>query len=269
MWLESIKSRKSIRTYEDRILEKPLEQEIMDFLNNCQGPFEPKAKFYFIDIEEVDNKNLGTYGVIKGAKNFIAASIRREPRSLEQLGYVLEKGILYANSLGLGTCWLAGTFKRQEFIKTINLEEKEYLPVITPIGYPRDKRSFVDSFMRIAAGSKNRKEFKDLFFEGNWNSSLVNKEFSKALEMVRLAPSASNKQPWRVLVLGNKYNFYLDRNKGYGEALGYDVQKIDMGIAMCHFDVAMEELGFKGDWIDENPKIDGETYEYISTFKIN
>lgn len=86
--------------------------------------------------------------------------------------------------------------------------------------------------------------------------------------MLRLAPSASNKQPWRVLVDNEKFHFYLARNKGYGEALGYDVQKIDIGIAMCHFELTMQELGFKGKWKEDNPKKDKEFCEYIITFII-
>lgn len=269
MWMDSIKKRTSIRTYDERLLENSIKEEILDYLNSTSGPFSAKVRFYLVNIEDSSNKKLGTYGVIKSAKNFIAAiTVKKEPRSLEQLGYVLEKGILYATSLGLGTCWLAGTFKRQEFINTIELKEDEELPVITPIGYPRDKRSLVDSFMRFAAGSNNRKDFNELFFEGNWDNKINQKDrkYIQALEMLRLAPSASNKQPWRVLVDNEKFHFYLARNKGYGEGLGYDVQKIDIGIAMCHFELTMQELGFKGKWKEDNPKKDKESCEYIITF---
>ncbi|TCQ03687.1 putative nitroreductase [Serpentinicella alkaliphila] len=271
MWIDSIKKRTSTRTYDQRPLESSIKREILDYLNSTTGPFGAKVKFYLVNIEDSSNKKLGTYGVIKSAKNFIAAvTEKKEPRSLEQLGYVLEKGILYATSLGLGTCWLAGTFKRQEFINTIELKEEEELPVITPIGYPRDKRSVVDSFMRFAAGSNNRKDFKELFFEGSWNNEVnqKDKKYIQALEMLRLAPSASNKQPWRVLVDNEKFHFYLARNKGYGEGLGYDVQKIDIGIAMCHFELTMQELGFKGKWKEDNPKKDKESCEYIISFII-
>lgn len=177
MWIDSIKKRTSTRTYDERPLESSIKREVLDYLNSTTGPFSAKVKFYLVNIEDSSNKKLGTYGVIKSAKNFIAAvTEKKEHKSLEQLGYVLEKGILYATSLGLGTCWLAGTFKRQEFINTIELKEEEELPVITPIGYPRDKRSVVDSFMRFAAGSNNRKDFKELFFEGNWNNEINQKE---------------------------------------------------------------------------------------------
>ncbi|MGB4438289.1 MAG: nitroreductase family protein [Sedimentibacter sp.] len=51
------------------------------------------------------------------------------------------------------------------------------------------------------------------------------------IEMVRLGPSASNKQPWRIIKDKNSYHFYLCRTKGYG-SVNFDVQKNDLGIAM-------------------------------------
>ena len=52
---------------------------------------------------------LGTYGFIKGAYSFIASSTVREEFALESLGYQMEKIVLKATELGLGTCWLGGT----------------------------------------------------------------------------------------------------------------------------------------------------------------
>ena len=53
--------------------------------------------------------------------------------------------------------------------------------------------------------------------------------------MVRWAPSAVNRQPWRVVMDGEKAHFYEKRSKGYVDASGWDLQKVDVGIAMCHF----------------------------------
>ncbi|TLN24073.1 nitroreductase, partial [bacterium] len=79
--------------------------------------------------------------------------------------------------------------------------------------------------------------------------------YATPLEMVRLAPSASNKQPWRILRQGRNWHFYLQRTKGYREmAMGRftgiaDIQRIDMGIAMCHFELAAKDSGLCGKWV--------------------
>jgi hypothetical protein len=82
-------------------------------------------------------------------------------------------------------------------------------------------------------------------------------EYAKALEMVRLGPSASNKQPWRIVKHNGFWRFYLRRTPGYREDLIKrildlcDLQRLDMGIAMCHFELTARELGLEGEWVVE------------------
>ena len=61
--------------------------------------------------------------------------------------------------------------------------------------------------------------------------------------MVRLGPSASNKQPWRIVKIDSFYHFYEYKEPGYSNMFSYDIQKIDMGIAAAHFHLAMMEKG--------------------------
>ncbi len=94
--------------------------------------------------------------------------------------------------------------------------------------------------------------------------------------MLRLAPSASNRQPWRVIQDGACYHFYLQRTPGYGRGtltftlLGLaDLQRVDIGIAMCHFELAARELGLEGQWVVDEPDLPkpGETIEYVVTWR--
>ncbi|PKM89217.1 MAG: nitroreductase [Firmicutes bacterium HGW-Firmicutes-12] len=271
---EVIMQRKSVRTYQEEIVSKELRQKLENYIRDVDTPFDTKKiRFEIIDIN--NNKKdmkLGTYGVIKGAKTFICAVIEKGNGYEENLGYAFEKIILYATSLGLGTCWLGGTFKRADFGKTVGLQANEFIPVITPIGYPKANRSLLDTLMVMAAGSKNRKDWIELFFADDFDKPLKKEEvkkFEEALEMVRIAPSASNKQPWRIVKYKNTFHFFLCRNKGYGKALGFDIQRLDMGIAMCHFETMINELGYLGKWDACNPGITlPERYEYIVSFTI-
>ena len=81
--------------------------------------------------------------------------------------------------------------------------------------------------------------------------------------MVRWGPSASNKQPWRIVKQENVWHFYLQRTPGYGsdgwlgKLLGVaDVQRLDMGISMCHFELSAMELGLKGKWSVAEPALE-------------
>ena len=83
--------------------------------------------------------------------------------------------------------------------------------------------------------------------------------YSTALEMLRLAPSASNKQPWRIVRQSGRWHFCLARTAGYRAGLGEkllkleDIQRVDMGIAMCHFELALQSLGSSGRWVTKPP----------------
>ena len=75
--------------------------------------------------------------------------------------------------------------------------------------------------------------------------------FSDALEMARWAPSATNRQPWRAIVCGDTVHFF-EKQTLKESALG-DIQKLDVGIALAHFDLTMREDGHAGHFIDANP----------------
>lgn len=268
---EIIKKRLSVRTY----LDKPLKPEMIDNLRRyfslLKGPFGGALRFELIERDlalKGSNAKLGTYGVIRGASTYVVALVEKADRDLEDIGYSLEKVILYATSLGLGTCWLGGTFKKSEFSKAIEQKDHEILPCITPIGYPSSRKGFIDSTMRYVAGSKNRKGWDELFFSRDFSQLLSESEAGKyvtPLEMVRLAPSASNKQPWRIVKDTNKCHFYLHHTKGYAKYLAYDLQRVDMGIAMCHFELTAKELGIDGEWHINNPGSTGipQDTEYV------
>lgn len=267
-----IRNRHSVRTFNSEILNKELKSKIEEYAAGIKGPFASKVRLEVIDsfdfAEGAGNK-FGTYGIIKGAKTFIAAVSKKEDHNMEQLGYCLEKLMLYAASIGLGTCWMGGTFKRSQFAEMLKIKEDELLPAVTPIGHPAQRKAFVETMMRRLAGSDNRKSWSELFFDGSFDKPLKKEDsgqYAEVLEMVRLAPSASNKQPWRILKQENEYHIFLQETKGYANALGFNIQKIDMGIAMCHFEMTAEEIGIDGGFADSPQKakeLATEGFEYI------
>ena len=90
---------------------------------------------------------------------------------------------------------------------------------------------------------------------------------SEALEMVRWAPSAVNKQPWRVVVDGNKVHFYEKKAKGYVNPEGWDLQKVDLGIALCHFHCGLEDRQINAEFVIADPGIQKpQDVEYIASY---
>jgi nitroreductase len=274
--IETIKTRKSCRTYSNEPIEPGKISELRQFLaSNKDTPFGGKVRFQLIDFNELEIselKNLTTYGVIKGARQFIVGTVEKQPMAMEDYGYCMEKNILTATSMGLGTCWMGGTFKRSGFADKISISEGELLPVISPVGYSRDKRSVVDRMFRMFASSDKRKPWHELFYLHDIDTPLDKKNsgsFNTPLECVRIAPSASNKQPWRVIKGKdqNTVHFYLKRTPGYENIIkNIKLQNVDMGIAMCHFELSAKELGLNGDWNVNDPQIKSDSLEYIASW---
>ncbi|NLY19446.1 MAG: nitroreductase [Clostridiaceae bacterium] len=270
----AIIKRKSVRTYKEEPVPRELMEKISSYIKTVDAPFNTGMRFKIIDPDALEpGIKLGTYGVIKGAKTYLCAVAKKEPRMEENLGYVFEKIILYITSLGLGTCWLGGTFKRKKFEKAVNLEEDEFVPVVTPIGFAREEKSTLDKAMATTAGSRNRKDWSELFFDMDFSTPLKKDRagmFSECLEMVRIAPSATNRQPWRIIRDGNYYHFFLCRTPGYRRILGFDIQRLDIGIAMCHFESTLIELCGSGKWCDIKPDVAcPENTEYIISYMAN
>jgi nitroreductase len=259
--LDVIRARSSWRSYDGRPLEPEDRARLEEFLSSLDaGPFGNAVRLALVEASAKDRaelKRLVTYGWIRGARTFVVGAVRRGPMDLEDYGYVFERAILEATALGLGTCWLATLFNRSGFAARIELADDEILPAVSPVGYVPASRTAADATTRFFAGSKKRKPWEDLFFAGDFGTPLAVEAagpYAEALEMVRLAPSASNRQPWRLVKEAGRdvFRLFLCRSAVYGRfsagVAGADLQRIDVGIACCHFELAARELGLAGKW---------------------
>jgi nitroreductase len=241
--IETIKKRRSVRTYTGEPLRNEHILQIKQYISQLQAPFGINARIEQINMHSDEKPiKLGTYGWIKGACNYMALIFEDAPFAETAAAYMFEQTILFCTDLGLGTCWLGGSFSRSDFKKQIQLKENEKLRIVSPIGYASDRKRFLEKY--IVGAEKNhssRKPFGEIFFDKNFDIPLTETNagvFLTPLEMVRLAPSANNTQEWRVLLEDKALHFY---KKPY---LMFD--SIDIGIALCHFELSCKELGIEG-----------------------
>lgn len=271
--IEAMKRRVSVRSYLNRPVEQGVKENIRGLLEaHSTGPFGSAVRLSLIDLsdmEQAETRQLGTYGFISGARLYVAGVVRYGPGAMQDFGYCLEQVIVRITHLGLGTCWLGGTFKRASFARRLSISDDEVIPAISPIGYARDKRTLRERVLRRFAGSDQRKPWAALFFEGAMGKPLPREaagEYATALECVRLGPSASNNQPWRIgrSKDANVFHFFLRRTPGYAKFLrGVDLQLVDMGIAMSHFELAAREDGLDGYWTVSDPGFAGTESDYV------
>lgn len=252
---EIIMTRKSVRTFDKRKITLEDKEKLCSYMENIENPYGIPVKFLWLDSDE---NNLSS-PVIKGEDDYIAAKVPKVEHCEEAYGYSFEKLVLYAWSLGIGTTWIGGTMKRAHFEKVAETGPDEIMMCVTPVGYPSSKKSIIDKTLRSQVKGDERIPSTELFFEGNFDTPI--KDEDEILELVRWAPSAANMQPCRVVKSGNKYHFYKKANPKYKRNAGWDVQKIDMGIAICHLMSVID-----GKFEISNPEITiPEGVEYIAT----
>lgn len=264
--ITTMMARKSVRTYDGTGLRDEDLLKLKEYADNIETPFGIKAEFRFLDAEKYGLKS----PVLAGEKIYVAGKTEVVPYADVSFGYAFEKIVIKAQSMGIGTVWIAGTMNREAFEKAMELKENEAMLAVSPLGYP-GKRSIKESLMRKGVKADSRKNAVDLFFLDSYENPVlgyVSEDLRACLETVRWAPSAVNKQPWRAVIQQGMVHFYEHHDKGYIHPNGIDLQKVDLGIALCHFDLALTEKGIEHEIVMEDPRLEiPQDVEYIATFR--
>jgi hypothetical protein len=157
----------------------------------------------------------------------------------EQIGYYGERIILTATMLGLGTCWIAGTFDRA----TARFQAKEgsVLHCVIPVAYPVRKMPLMQRTIR--AGLRKRDKRPAKMYQGSSDLSSEPQWVQDALIAVVKAPSAINEQP--VVFVREDGNQPL---KATLPVIKSGQEWTDLGIAKYHFEVAAAAEGINGRW---------------------
>jgi nitroreductase len=187
---------------------------------------------------------VGSYGLVLNVPHLLAGVLPGESDAARvDLGYVLEQAVLEATRLDLGTCWVTGSYHPQSAGDAVDLAPGEVAAAVCALGRPSETRlgRFHSRTVRRLAGSRRRKPLTEIVFSERWGDAWAPERADTALVSVldhaRIAPSATNRQPWRFIV----------RPDGVALAL-IRPSPIDAGIVMAHFALASAALGRPGRW---------------------
>ena len=238
--LTLIEKRKSVRSYDGTPLKAEDRRALEDFLARVETPFRIPLEFRILD----GAAQALSSPVVTGTELYAAGKLPRGPMAEAAFGYAFERAM--------------------------ELADGEMMPAVTPLGYPAKKRSLRDAAMRRAIRADSRLPFEALFFDGSFDAPMSPEGagvYREALEAVRLAPSAVNKQPWRIVrQSGDVFHFYKKPSLP-SDARG-DVQKLDLGIALAHFVLALEAQGVAGEVFEAEPALYGkENEEYLFSWR--
>ena len=149
---------------------------------------------------------------------------------LANIGYMLEQWDLYLSTLNIGVCWYG--------MGKVEQAEKDGLNYGIMLAFGKNS----EEDFRKETTEFNRKQLKD-FWQVVGDSNL---DLLAVGETARLAPSAVNSQPWKVVEESNTLKIYREKGKTpvLSNILFKHWNKVDIGIFLCFFDVALESEGY-------------------------
>ena len=135
-----------------------------------------------------------------------------QPESLVNAGISGETFMLYATSLGLGGCWVAGTYKHGKV--NLPLEKGEHICALIALGVPKAPPALPIRRKRKPLGEICSPRFS--------NAPSI---FVDAAKAIQAAPSAVNLQPCRL---------DFEPEKTLILSVKSPRQRLDFGISICH-----------------------------------
>ncbi len=221
--LEALRHRRSVRAFEDRAIRT-------DVQNALRAEVTARNEAAGLHIQLILNEPrafgtfLARYGKFANVRNYLALVGPASPTLADACGYHGEKLVLLAESLGLSSCWVAGTFSRRRCPAEVGPGEK--LAVVVALGYgaaPGARRSTraVEQLGVLPAGM-------------GWDDAPA--WFRRGMEAAALAPTAMNQQNFRVTLVDDAHARIAPTVGPYAA--------MDAGIARYNFEVGAGRESF-------------------------
>ena len=224
--LEAISARHSVRAYK----EQPLEKEVIEVLEKKIEELNRVGQLHMQLILNEPKAFLGTlakYGKFRGVQNYIVMAGKKAADLDERIGYYGEALVLFAQTLGLNTCWVGLSYKK--IPGTYVLEDGETIQAYITIGYGETQgvSHKIKTIEQVSNASEDTPEW-----------------FRKGVEAALLAPTAVNQQKFSFEYAGIENNRHKVKAKKGFSLVGYT--RMDLGIAKYHFEIAVGKDNF--DW---------------------
>ena len=216
---EAMAERHSVRKYTDR----PIEAEKVLLLKTEIEALCAESGLnieLILDEPKAFSGTLAKYGHFSGCTNYFCISA--PDGKDEEIGYFGEKLVLYAQTLGLNTCWVVLTYSKRAV--PANLREGEKVQAVISLGYG------------VHGGKEHRNKPMEALCacEGE-----MPEWFKNAMEAALTAPTALNQQAFKLTLVGE--------NKVKAEATAARYAKMDLGIVKYHFELGAGDVEFE--WI--------------------
>ena len=235
---EAIEARHSVRAYKN----EPLAEDVVKVLEEQIAVLNREGKLHIqliLNEPKAFQGTLAKYGKFRNANNYIVMAGKKAENLDERIGYYGEHLVLFAQTLGLNTCWVGLSYSKVP--GTYVLDEGEKIACYIAIGYGETQgvshkiKTIEQVSHSVVSTLGSSKDVSDI--TPSW--------FRKGVEAALLAPTAVNQQKFSFEYLGIKDGRHQVRAKKGFSVIGYT--KMDLGIAKYHFEIGAGKENF--DWV--------------------
>lgn len=222
---EAIVARHSVRAYN----KQPLTEETVKKLEEKIAELNSKGHLHMQLVTNEPKAFQGTlakYGKFREANNYIVVIGQKADDLDERVGYYGEHLVLFAQTLGLNTCWVGLSYSKVP--GTYVLAEGEKIACYIAIGYGETQgvSHKIKTIQQVSNISDNTPAW-----------------FKKGVEAALLAPTAVNQQKFSFEYVGEKDGRPKVLAKKGFSLIGYT--QMDLGIAKCHFEIGAGKDNFE------------------------
>ncbi len=219
--LEAIKSRHSVRSYDERALTIDQIRELQTEINQCNDDTGMHIQLVVNEPKAFGSK-LAHYGRFQNVRNYFVIAGKKSRYLKMKAGYYGERLVLKAQTMGLNTCWVALTYSKNHEVMSIAADE--HLVCVIAVGYG------------INPGVSHKIKPREKVMKATGE---VPEWFLRGVDAALLAPTALNQQRFTLtLKKGNR----VKASAGIGFWT-----KIDLGIVRYHFEIGAGIDNFKWD----------------------
>ncbi len=210
---EAILARHAVRNYKpDKI-----EAEKVSMIKGKILEFNEQGGLHLQFIEDAGNtyNRLLNKAMGLGSAPSVIACVGKDAGDLEQrIGYYGEKLVLFAQTLGLNTCW-AGTFNKKNIGATVPYGERLVISIAIGYGIDQGRERKSKDASQVSEAKGNRPAW-----------------FDEGVKMALLAPTAINQQRFLIRLNEDESVSFVDK--------GGPFSQVDLGIVKCHFEIGSQ-----------------------------
>lgn len=211
--IEAIKQRHSVRNYTDKRIEQEKADRLNEVIARCNEEGNLHLQFC-ADAGNTYNKLLSKAMGLGSAPSVIACVGPDDDTVEDRIGYYGQKIVLFAQQLGLNTCW-TGTFNKNGIPAEVKPGEKVVLAIAIGYGETQGKERKSKRIDQVTSGDNP-----------DW--------FNYGVEMALLAPTAINQQSFEIKLESDGTVSFKDK--------GGPFSKVDLGIVKYHFEVGADYI---------------------------